>query len=138
MTCGLVKPRVARGSYLWTLVGGIPTNGAWLGISFGSPRVNGCTDSVWPLPLPLNNITIPFLKQHEGYFATDLGVWNRGRLLSWCPLPKLPHSGGRLNDSARSGAPHTAESDFEPGTIRPRSRELITRPPRPATAIGMQ
>ncbi|GBL80434.1 hypothetical protein AVEN_92330-1 [Araneus ventricosus] len=26
---------------------------AWLGKSLGSPRVNGCTDAVWTLPLPL-------------------------------------------------------------------------------------
>ncbi|GBL82209.1 hypothetical protein AVEN_252398-1 [Araneus ventricosus] len=52
MARGLVKP---RGSYLWTVVGGIPTSrgGAWLGKYLGSARVNGCTDAVWTLPPPL-------------------------------------------------------------------------------------
>ncbi|GBN42642.1 hypothetical protein AVEN_108419-1 [Araneus ventricosus] len=57
--CGLSKPRVARVSYLWTVVGGIRTvapfqrHGAWLSKYLGSAQVNGCTDVVWPLPLPL-------------------------------------------------------------------------------------
>ncbi|GBL70198.1 hypothetical protein AVEN_204556-1, partial [Araneus ventricosus] len=42
---GLAKPRVSRGSYLWTVVGGIRTVVA-LQIC---ARVNGCNGAVWPL-----------------------------------------------------------------------------------------
>ncbi|GBN82190.1 hypothetical protein AVEN_145593-1 [Araneus ventricosus] len=51
--CGLDKHRVARGSYLWTVVGGIRivlrSYGTWLCKYLGSARVNGCNGAVWPL-----------------------------------------------------------------------------------------
>ncbi|GBM33285.1 hypothetical protein AVEN_101621-1 [Araneus ventricosus] len=55
--CGLAIPRVARGSYSWTVefeksrrsYGG----DAWLCKYLGSARVRGCIGAVWPLPFLL-------------------------------------------------------------------------------------
>ncbi|GBO31406.1 hypothetical protein AVEN_274212-1 [Araneus ventricosus] len=50
----MTKPRVTRGSYLWTVVGEIRTVvGAWLCKYIGSAQVNTCFDAVWSFLLPL-------------------------------------------------------------------------------------
>ncbi|GBN38269.1 hypothetical protein AVEN_30008-1 [Araneus ventricosus] len=54
--CGLVKPRVTRGMYLWTVeLGGIRTVVPFqrrVALQICA-RVNGCNDAVWPLSFPL-------------------------------------------------------------------------------------
>ncbi|GBM66698.1 hypothetical protein AVEN_160754-1, partial [Araneus ventricosus] len=39
-----------------------------------------------------------------------------------------------FNRSHKGGS--SMQSDFEPGTLWPRSRDLTTRPPRPLTPLG--
>ncbi|GBM87875.1 hypothetical protein AVEN_263110-1 [Araneus ventricosus] len=51
MACALVKARVARCSYLWSMVTPFPRRE--LGKSLGSARVKVCIDAVWSLPPPL-------------------------------------------------------------------------------------
>ncbi|GBN34101.1 hypothetical protein AVEN_45197-1 [Araneus ventricosus] len=45
--------------------------GAWLGKSVGSARVNGCTDAVCPLPLPLMCVLSTALTRETTYAHTS-------------------------------------------------------------------
>ncbi|GBN27546.1 hypothetical protein AVEN_61955-1 [Araneus ventricosus] len=80
------------------------------------------------------------LKQHEVYFGTELVTFNHGQMTR--KTPKVPRfhatpSGGRsatTYDLACDRCIHggsSVESGFEPGALRPQSRDLATRPPWP-------
>ncbi|GBL96109.1 hypothetical protein AVEN_104341-1 [Araneus ventricosus] len=76
----------------------------------------------------------------RGLFGTDLVILNRGQMtrtaLELATSSKLlNHTSRKMFDPLREPGSHTqkfaVESGFEPGTLRPRSRDLITRTPRP-------
>ncbi|GBM64794.1 hypothetical protein AVEN_10216-1 [Araneus ventricosus] len=91
----------------------------------------------------------PPRRQHESYFWTDLVILNCGKMSKTAPelarLSKLPHhTNGRTfvtsthdltcNRPAYGGS--SVQSGFGPGTLRPRSRNLIIRPLRPHDAYN--
>ncbi|GBM71923.1 hypothetical protein AVEN_102951-1 [Araneus ventricosus] len=90
-------------------------------------------------------INVPFLKQHEGCFWTALVILNRGQMTRTTaglappfPSSRIAPAGECLAtayDSACNRPKHdgsSVESGFQPGTLRLRSRDLTTRPPRPS------
>ncbi|GBM04060.1 hypothetical protein AVEN_247933-1 [Araneus ventricosus] len=88
------------------------------------------------------------LKQHDGYFETDLVILNCGQMMSTAPelvtsspnfrtiaagdiwpLRMSWHAAGPIHGRS------LVESGFEPGALQPRSRDLTTRPPRPSNVL---
>ncbi|GBO27621.1 hypothetical protein AVEN_239945-1 [Araneus ventricosus] len=83
------------------------------------------------------------VNQHGGYYGTDLVILNYGQMTRTTPELALPLQISAPHQRERvwplraiwgaTGPIHggSSESGFEPGTLRPESRDLITRPPRP-------
>ncbi|GBL81749.1 hypothetical protein AVEN_93517-1 [Araneus ventricosus] len=93
-------------------------------------------------------LTSLILKQHVGYFGTDLVILNQNQMTATEFFSKLPHhTSGRTfhplrrAQQARMYGRYLVESRIEPGALRLRSPDLATRPPHPPhiqTEKGLQ
>ncbi|GBM80213.1 hypothetical protein AVEN_203725-1 [Araneus ventricosus] len=89
------------------------------------------------------------LKQHDGYFRTDLAILNHGQMTRTTPelAPPLQTSTPHQREDVwplrmilrATGPIHvgsSVESGFESGALPPQSRNLTTRPPQPMNLVG--
>ncbi|GBO34173.1 Zinc finger protein 227, partial [Araneus ventricosus] len=81
--------------------------------------------------------------QHEGYFGTDLVIWNHVQTTKETPISRNVRAAPEGGFSAPMDLPCSQtrlhgtswmESGLEPGTLWPRIRDFTTRPPRSTTS----